>query len=286
MAKKIIGRAGLPLENVEGIEFYYWLKKLCKDIDKNIDDILKNLVYIKENIFNINNVYFGLGCSESIRKMAVKYIENLSFFNDIKTQKFITKSKLNIKNEAFCISSDVNYNTKVAFLNKDNFNYTGYLYVLKRIIQSDYMWYKIRTEGGAYGADMSILNNGLMILSSYSDPNIVKTYNNFDNIAHYIKALNISEKELHMYKIGTVNMLDRPLKAYEINQTAMDRYFKGIDDKILYDQRQQVLNANLNDIKKYYNIIRDSLKENNICTIGNKEDIKLCENIFLNVKNI
>ena len=193
---------------------------------------------------------------------------------------------LDIKNEAFYIPSDVNYNTKVMFLDRDNFKYTGYLSVLKRIVQSDYIWYKIRTEGGAYGGDMSISDSGLVVLNSYSDPNILKTYNNFNKISDYLKNLNISEKELHMYKIGTINILDRPMKDYEINQVAMSRYFKELDEKELYEQRQQVLNTNINDIKNYFEVIKDSLNTNNICTLGNKDDINLCKNIFLSVKKI
>ncbi len=172
------------------------------------------------------------------------------------------------------------------FLDRDNFKYTGYLSVLKRIVQSDYIWYKIRTEGGAYGGDMSISDSGLVVLNSYSDPNILKTYNNFNKISDYLKDLNISEKELHMYKIGTINILDRPMKDYEINQVAMSRYFKGLDEKELYEQRQQVLNTDINDIKNYFKVIKDSLNTNNICTLGNKDDINLCKNIFLSVKKI
>ena len=89
-----------------------------------------------------------------------------------------------------------------------------------------------------------------------------------------------------MYKIGTINILDRPMKDYEINQVAMSRYFKELDEKELYEQRQQVLNTNINDIKNYFEVIKDSLNTNNICTLGNKDDINLCKNIFLSVKKI
>ena len=284
-AKSYICEKSLYIEKVEGIDFYYWLKDLCKNIDKNINNIIQNLVYIKNNILNIKNTYFGLCCNRQVQNIAIKSIDNLSFFNN-KNIEINKKSKHNlcIKNEAFYIPSDVNYNTKVAFINKNNFEYTGYIDVLKRIVQSDYIWYKIRTEGGAYGGNISISDNGLLVLNSYSDPNILKTYENFDNIGNYIKNLNISEKELHMYKIGTINVLDRPIKDYEINQIAMNRYFKQLNEEKLYISRQQVLNTTLKDIKDYFEIINQCLKQSNICTIGNKEDINLCKDIFFEIK--
>nr|WP_317358508.1 insulinase family protein [uncultured Tyzzerella sp.] len=284
-AKSYICHKNLYIENVEGIEFYYWLKDLCKNIDKNIDNIIENLLYIKNNVFNIKNTYFGLGCNENIKDVAINCIEKLTFFNNNKFEEpLLLNQQLEAKNEAFYMPLDVNYNTKVAFINEDNFKYTGYLDILKRIIESDFMWYKIRTEGGAYGGDINISDSGLITLNSYSDPNILKTYNNFNNIHSYIERLNISEKELLMYKIGTINVLDKPLKDYEINQLAMSRYFKQTDEKELYNQRQQILNATIEDIKKYAKILEDSLKENNICTIGNKEDIYKCKNLFNSIK--
>ena len=210
----------------------------------------------------------------------------MEIFNVKKIKNIVLKDKSTVKNEAFYVSLDVNYNTKAIFLDKENFKYTGYLSLLQRIIQSDYMWYKIRTEGGAYGGDISISENGLMVLNSYSDPNILKTYNNFNNIPNYIQGLNITEKELHMYKIGTINILDRPLKDYEINQIAISRYFKEINEKELYIQKQQILNASVKDIKNYFEMFNNSLKQNSICTIGNKNDIDLCKNLFFSVKKI
>lgn len=285
-AKSYICEKSLYIENVEGLEFYYWLKNLCKNIDENMEAIIENLLYIKNNIFNIKNIYFGIGCNSSIKNSIINNIERLEIFNVKKIKNIVLKDKSTVKNEAFYVSLDVNYNTKAIFLDKENFKYTGYLSLLQRIIQSDYMWYKIRTEGGAYGGDISISENGLMVLNSYSDPNILKTYNNFNNIPNYIQGLNITEKELHMYKIGTINILDRPLKDYEINQIAISRYFKEINEKELYIQKQQILNASLKDIKNYFEMFNNSLKQNSICTIGNKNDIDLCKNLFFSVKKI
>ena len=87
-----------------------------------------------------------------------------------------------------------------------------------------------------------------------------------------------------MYKIGTINVLDRPIKDYEINQIAMNRYFKQLNEEKLYISRQQVLNTTLKDIKDYFEIINQCLKQSNICTIGNKEDINLCKDIFFEIK--
>ncbi|WP_250277731.1 insulinase family protein [[Clostridium] colinum] len=285
-AKSYICEKSLYVEKVEGIDFYYWLKNLCKNIDKNIDDIIQNLLYIKNNIFNINNIYFGVGCNKDIQNQAIVCIENLDFFNNKTINIEVGKNITEIKNEAFYMPSDVNYNTKVALLNRKNFKYTGYLDILKRIIESDYIWYKIRTEGGAYGGNISISDAGLLTLNSYSDPNINDTYDKFKQIVDYIENLNISDNELHMYKIGTINILDRPIKDYEINQIAINRYFKQIDEKEIYIKKQEILYANLKDIKAYFEMIREAFNENSICTIGNKEDINLCENLFFNIKKI
>lgn len=281
--KSYICEKSFYIENVEGIQFFWWLKDLCKNIDKNIDNIIEKMLYIKENIFNINNVYFGIGCNENVREFAINTIQQLEIFNEnnilIDTQKPILKQK----NEGFYIPSDINYNTQSYFLHKGNFKPTGYLILLKRIIQTDYMWYKIRTEGGAYGSDINISNDGLVTVGSYMDPNISKTYNAFNEIPKYIKNLNITEDDLHMYKIGAINVFDKPLKNYEINQLAMARYFRQTDENNLLRQRNEILSATVVDIKKYANIFNEALVQNNICTVGNKGDLDLSKDMFFNV---
>lgn len=276
------------MEEIEGISFYYWLKDLCKDIDKRIDLIIENLKVVKENIFNLNCCYFGISSDNMSYKDSIELLSGFEF-NNILIENRLTGSLQNLNasiNEAFYTSSNVNYNAKASNIAKGKFNYTGYIDILIRIIQSDYIWEKIRTGGGAYGGDISITRDGVLCMYSYDDPNIITTYNNFDKIAEYIYNLNIDEETLHIYKIGTINIFDRLLKNYEINQIAMSRYFSKIDEETIYNEKQHILEANINDIKNYFYLISNAIKTSKICTIGNKEQLYKNKSIFNNIKRL
>ncbi|MFI3230795.1 MAG: insulinase family protein, partial [bacterium] len=256
-AKSYISSKGSYIESIEGISFYNWLKSLNKSLeaDDNLNELVRILEFIKLNLLNLNNCYFGVACSEAIfNTLDFSFFEVLN--SDIATNSSdidfiknlnidISTNNSNTNNQAFIISSDVNYNTQVAYLgDSTNFKYKGSLSILSQMINNNYLWEKIRTEGGAYGGTIDISIDGLVTLSSYRDPNLIKTYTNFNNIASYIKDLSISEDELHLYKIGVINQLDKPIKNYFINNMALNRYFYGITEDDLNVRRLEVLDSN------------------------------------------
>ncbi len=283
-AKSYISSRGVYSEKIEGIDFYFWLKDLCENIDENTDDIIYKMKYINKNIFDKSNAFIGTSCNQKMLQKVKDNIFRLEFLQDIKREKIKLDFKIKNQNEAFALPIDVNYNVMVCKI--EDFEYLGDVEILKRILQSQYIWEKIRTEGGAYGGDIILDDNGYLTLLSYMDPNIERTYNIFTDIPEYIKQLEFSEDDIHMYKIGTINLLDRPFKDNEINKVAMHRYFRGLSEEILNRQRGEILDAKVDDIKKYGKILESGIKNSKICTFGVKSDINTAKNIFKDIKTI
>lgn len=271
------------LEKIKGLEFYNWLKSL--NLEKDLEDIIKNLENIKKSLYCKNRLYLGFAGKEDNFKRYLKQIKDFEFFEEIDPEKFEIDFKIE-KNEAFSNFVDVNYNTLVSNLKDFGFEYNGDINLIKTILDTDYLWEKIRTEGGAYGAIFSIEKDGALCLNSYSDPNIEKTYENFYKISDYIKNINIDEDILHMYKIGSINSFDRIIKNHEINEISISRYFSGRTNEDVLKERNDILYAKLQDIKKYGDIFEKGLKNSYICTGGNLNDIKKCKNIFNKIKKI
>lgn len=285
-AKSYVCEKGAYIENVEGLEFYFWLKNLCENIDLKLDNIVEKMIYLNNNIFNKDKVFLGACCDKNILQDIKDNIKNLEFITKTNIKFKALNLDINLKNEGYILPIDVNYNTKVSKLDETKYKYKGQVELFKRIIQSQYIWEKIRTEGGAYGGDIALDDIGFLGLLSYSDPNILKTYQNFDKIGSYIQNLSISEKELHMYKIGTINIIDRPLKNNEINKIALYRYFRKLDENTLNMQRLEILDATVKDVKAYADDITNALKTSKICTFGNKQDILKDKAIFENIKTL
>ncbi|MFI3231014.1 MAG: hypothetical protein R3Y29_05645, partial [bacterium] len=100
------------------------------------------------------------------------------------------------------------------------------------------------------------------------------------------KDLSISEDELHLYKIGVINQLDKPIKNYFINNMALNRYFYSTTEDDLNVRRLEVLDSNLSDIKRYLEDFLTILPNNNICTIGSKDDITTNLHLFNSIEKV
>lgn len=255
-------------EHIDGITFYNWLKNLIGDIDKNLDNIISKMNFIKDNIFTVEKSYFGYA---SVNLKSSEFIQKFDFMNN-KTQHILDINlKETSKNEGIILNLDVNYNTLVSKISKLPYKESGYLLVLNKIIETDYLWSKIRTEGGAYEGEMSI-DRGDIILNSYRDPNIIKTYSNFKRIPEYLHNLNVS-KSLHMYKVSTISSFDIPIKNTELNKIAIYRYFKEISDNDILKTRNEILDCEERYIKHCAEKLENAMVDYKVCTIGNRDDI-------------
>ena len=53
--------------------------------------------------------------------------------------------------------------------------------------------------------------NGLFYLSSYRDPQLMKTLSTYEGLPEYLEHFEASEREMTKYVIGTISLLDTPL---------------------------------------------------------------------------
>jgi len=182
------------------------------------------------------------------------------------------------KSEAFIIPSEVSY---VALGGIGE--YTGEDYLLGRMVSFDYLWAKIRAEGGAYGCRMSVLPNQSWIMSSYRDPNVKRTIEVFQSASGWLKNLELGEQELLNYKIGAVAGYDRTSKTY-VQAKRMDSwYLRQEEPQTRAKIREGVLKASEEDLKNRYQTMESFAKEGIVCVLGNRAKIEETADQFDNV---
>lgn len=280
-AKAILHEKFYYLENVTGLTFYNWLKK---EVDlNNMDEVLHNLNKIKANLYCKERLYIAVSANEDMYKKFLNLLDNFEFRNYNKFNNTISLKEDISPNEAFICNAFINYNALVCNLKEHGFNFTGYLNILNTILDRDYIWEKIRTEGGAYGGGVNFSRDGVFTLYSYMDPNIKNTYESFKNIYKYIQELKLDKEELHMYKIGTINDFDTDVKNSEINELALKYYFNNVSNEDILKQKNEILTATLQNIKDYAVILEKGIKKANICTIGDEVTINNNINVFKTV---
>lgn len=161
--------------------------------------------------------------------------------------------------------------------------YTGEDYLLGRMVSFDYLWAKIRAEGGAYGCQMSVFPNQSWIMSSYRDPNVKRTIEAFRNTSRWLEELELGEQELLNYKIGAVAGYDRTPKTY-VQAKRMDSwYLRQEEPQVRAKVREGLLKASEEDLKNRRQAMESFAKEGTVCVLGNRARIEEAADQFDNV---
>lgn len=158
---------------------------------------------------------------------------------------------------------------------------------LKNALDYGYLWNNVRVLGGAYGVmSRYSKNTGNMVYMSYRDPNVAKTNEAFLSVPEYLKSFDADEREIRKYIIGAISILDAPLTPKSEGDRAFAAYVTGRTNEALRKERDEVLSLSVEKIRQIAPIIEAVLKQNYICTVGNKEKIMEAKDLFGEIRDI
>ena len=177
-------------------------------------------------------------------------------------------------NEGIVTAGKVQYVAQGGNFIDHGFTHVGAMSVLETILRYEYLWIRIRVQGGAYGAFANFYDDGNMIFCSYRDPNLVETLNVYKELPEYLRQFTLTDREMRKYIIGTMSGLDLPMTPALRGPRAMGLYFSGanIQDKVAF--RKQVIACKPEDIVALADVVEPVLKDNHICSMGNEQKIK------------
>ncbi len=271
---------GAARERYNGIHYYQFLGKLLKNFDADQGQIIRELKEIQEKLCRKSNLVMSFTGTEKAYGDFRQLIAASGFCGSAREREpgWYQDKLLPGKSEAFIIPSEVSY---VALGGIGE--YTGKDYLLGRMVSFDYLWAKIRAEGGAYGCQMSVLPNQSWTMSSYRDPNVKRTIEAFRNTSSWLKDLELGEQELLNYKIGAVAGYDRTPKTY-VQAKRMDSwYLRQEEPQVRAKVREGLLKASEEDLKNRRQAMESFAGEGTVCVLGNRARIEEAAGQFDNV---
>lgn len=275
------------VEKTTGYEFYRFLKNLDDNFEKNIDEAIEKLKNIKKSIFNVNNLVIAVtGKEGELKALQDNVTTILAALSNENLQRYQYEFKEENKKEGMLTPANVQYVAKGYNFKKLGYEYTGKLLVLKTIIGMDYLWNKVRVQGGAYGAFANILRNGNLVFASYRDPNIRETLKVYDETPQYVESFTTTEREMTKYIIGTISELDMPLTPSMAGEVSLSYYLRRISHEDRVRERKEVLSTKIEDIQGFAKMISDVLNKDFVVVLGNDNKIKDNKDIFKNLENV
>ncbi len=274
-------------EILKGLDFYKFIAGLEKDFDGKAEEISSNLMKVSNAIFNKENLIISYTTAEEdYDKLKANLNILTDEIGDESLPKYEYKFELSPKNEGLLTQAKVQYVTKGYNYRKLGYEYSGTLRVLSTIAGLEYLWNKVRVQGGAYGAFGRFDRNGNVFCASYRDPNIKETLEAYNGLESYIRSFEANEREMKKYIIGTISEMDAPLTPSMKGERATGYYLSHLTFEEVQTERNEVLKTSPEDVRKYADLIGAAMKENNLCTLGNEKKIKQSKDIFSKLVNV
>ena len=148
------------------------------------------------------------------------------------------------------------------------------------------MWTNIRVKGGAYGCMSSFRRNGDGFLVSYRDPNLVKTLEVFRKTGEFIRSFDADEREMTKYIIGTISEMDVPMTPSGKGNLSLNAWFSKVTEEDMAKERQEILEAQPEDIRKLAGIVDAMMQQNRICVVGSEEKLEQEKQIFGELRHL
>lgn len=280
-------RYALYQDELKGIAFYRSICHIEKELSESPKNVSDKLAAIAKKLFARNRMLISFtGNNEAYGNAKPSLEKVIAGFNKMSAIGNQAEVHFNTAKEAFIDASQIQYVAKTGDFICEGYEYTGALRLLRIILSYDYLWINVRVKGGAYGCMNTFLRSGESYFVSYRDPNLSDTLDVYDRIPEYIKSFSPDERDMTKYIIGTFSALDTPMNPEAKGSRSLSAYLEGITYEQIQKERNEILNAQPEDIRRLADLVEAVLKKDSICVIGNENMIKESAGLFENVEKL
>ena len=280
-------RYALYQDELKGIAFYRSICRIEKDLSESPKSVSDKLAAIAKKLFARNRMLISFtGNNEAYGNAKPSLEKVIAGFDKMSAVGNQAEVHFNTAKEAFIDASQIQYVAKTGDFICEGYEYTGALRLLRIILSYDYLWINVRVKGGAYGCMNTFLRSGESYFVSYRDPNLSDTLDVYDRIPEYIKSFSPDERDMTKYIIGTFSALDTPMNPEAKGSRSLSAYLEGITYEQIQKERNEILNAQPEDIRRLADLVEAVLKKDSICVIGNENMIKESAGLFENVEKL
>ena len=280
-------RYALYQDELKGVAFYRSICRIEKELSESPKSVSDKLAAIAKKLFARNRMLISFtGNNEAYGNAKPSLEKVIAGFDKMSAVGNQAEVHFNTAKEAFIDASQIQYVAKTGDFICEGYEYTGALRLLRIILSYDYLWINVRVKGGAYGCMNTFLRSGESYFVSYRDPNLSDTLDVYDRIPEYIKSFSPDERDMTKYIIGTFSALDTPMNPEAKGSRSLSAYLEGITYEQIQKERNEILNAQPEDIRRLADLVKAVLKKDSICVIGNENMIKESAGLFENVEKL
>ena len=274
-------------EQTKGIAFYHLVCEIEKKWHQKQDETLMLLQEAYDHLANKARIVVGLTVDEdqveSVTDIIQKSINEIPYRPISKKMKSFDMSPTK---EALVYPTQVNYVAMGYNFRALGYTYHGSMMLLKSLLSMDYLWSKVRVQNGAYGCFSDFRKSGNMFFVSYRDPNLQETLDVYRQIPKYLESIQLSEREILQYLIGTISHLDFPFTPLTEGRTAQLYYLMGVQEEELQKSRDELFATTPETLRSFAGLIEECLRQETYCVFSNTQSIEKVKTAFNQVTMI
>ena len=278
-ANAYITTAGAINEYYSGYEFYKRLKEFDENFAAKLEEFKKCARALINKLFTRERLTLSVvGNFDTV--MCEKLINLISCGKKVAP---VSKIKpIGMKNEGFIVPAQVGFAGACSTLDFIGEKFDGSYLVLKTILSYEYLWNKIRVQGGAYGAGFLATEAGGLGYYSFRDPTPAKSTKTYFGSGEFIREFlsrnsDATDADINKYIIGAVGdaipLLTPRLKGLK----SADAYFSGRSENRDSEILTEILNTDKSALLHLAEEL-DSLKDKfALCVVGGKDKLESCD---------
>lgn len=263
-------------EQMGGVEFLFFLRQLVDQIDQDWPAVLARLEAIRQRLVNraamLANVTLDGDNWPTFEPELKAFLDRLPSAPPVRppwTPAFVPT------HEGLTIPAQVNYVGKGINLYDRGYTLHGSVGVVARLLETGYLWERIRMQGGAYGVFMPFdSRSGVLTLISYRDPNLLNTLAVYDQAGAFLRGMELDQDTLVKAIIGTIGTLDTYQLPDAKGYTSMQRFLIGETDTFRQQFRDQVLSTTLDDLHAFGEALEALGQQGVVAVLGSPDAIQ------------
>lgn len=270
-----------------GIAYYKFIEELDDHFEEKKDELAERLEQVARKIFSPDHLIVSYTADQEgfagLEEPLTRLIGGLYEGGRPAVRRNLIFGK---KNEGFLTSSNVQYVAQCGSYRMAGYSYTGAMQVLRCILNYDYLWLELRAKGGAYGCGCTFYKSGEGGFYSYRDPHLKKSLQVYQGIPDYVRSFDVDEREMTKYIIGAVSEIDTPLNPAAKGARSLTAFLTHTTEESVQRERNQVLDAQPEDIRLLAPALEAILEQGNICVVGNAEKCREDASALKELKNL
>ena len=161
-------------------------------------------------------------------------------------------------------------------LGKMGLKFEGCMWLATSILTLEYLWNRIRVQGGAYGAGMQVDRTGNLFSYSFRDPTPARTLDADGGAADFLRTFVQRGGNLDQYIISALNELNPLLSPRDKGSLADERCMTGYTREEAERIRRQILYAVPEDLVHCSEWLDAFNREGAVCVVAHQDALKDC----------